>query len=330
MDELFVLVILSITILLVASLNSICIYIIVRRKKLFQQKPSTLLVLSLLTMHLLQAFLVMPFYAFYEIKGNLRSSIVCTGFRLFYLITFYMGVFNVFMISIDRFLALRLKTRYKNLITSKRTFIMFFCMWIYVIAICLIPFENNTKICAYNPQNQWILFMLLANCALPYMLTVVLYGYILYVLQKYSSKLSNNDNRSINHSANNSNNINGKKSRKSKKQSNTSNTRITRNTMILISTYGLTWTPSIIYFTLEELSPDVFPATYKGSTAEEYVFFFMLYIKFVEGIASPIIYCYLNGYYKRIIRKLCCSKGDDIPKTNTSKTKSVTSSSLTV
>ena len=275
MDGLTVLIILVGTILLVAVFNTICIYAIMKGKTILQQRPSTILILGLLTMHLLQAFFAMPFYA---AKRNMKSSAVCTGFRFFYILTFYLAVFNVLMISIDRFLALHLKTSYSIVVTSKRALIALFCVWVYVIAVCSIPFKKHTKKCAYNPQKQWVFFMLLVNCALPYVITVVLYMYILYAVRQYSA-------------ANN------------KKKSSQPNARITRNTMILISTYGLAWTPSIIYFTLMTLSPDVFPSTYKDSPAEEYIGFFLKYIKFVEGITSPVLYCYLSKNYKRLLQK---------------------------
>lgn len=365
MDGLSVLIILCITAIIVAVFNITCIYVIRKSKKLMR-KPSTGLILNLLITHLLQAFLVMPFYA---LKRNLsRSSIICTGFRYFYFLTFYITIYNVLLISLDRFLAIRLKVTYSITVTNRRVCHALSCVWLYVVAVTMIPFDYPTK-CPYTPQKQWVLFMLLGNGAFPFIVVVLLYVYIVMKLRYFSFKLhskgrlqrytisntttdtnsattdtymnsviitteqrhlhvtktsstnnthnicsdviSNSSLSEINisdspaTSRNIANVIRARKLRRSAR----ANNRITKNTLIVIATYALAWMPSIVYFTLKTLNPAAFHPDFKDSSAEEYVDFFLKYIKFIEGIASPLLYCYLNGYFKSVMKQMCCTPG---------------------
>lgn len=332
---------------MVIILNIICIYVILKTKALLQ-RASTILISSLLMIHLLQALLVIPFYA---LKRNVNKtnrsvySVVCDGFRLFYLITFYMVCFNVQLITVDRYLAIKLATSYTTKIKRSHYIVALAAMWAYVVSLCIIPYANPKSKCNYNPQKRWVVFMLSVNCALPFFAIIIIYIYIVTKLRAYSGKLmkqshyksrrmesnrlekkvgkreeknvgsTSHDNTDNNNSLSNNNTSNKNSNLHDGNFADTShnkqrtinnikisltNKRITRNTMLLVTSYALAWTPSIIYYILQTMTPSLFPASYYNSPAEEYVSFFLKYIKFVEGIISPMLYCYLSGHLKRI------------------------------
>lgn len=279
MDGLTAVIILSVTMILVFILNSFCILVILRNKKL-RENPSTILTVNLLVMHLIQAVFVMPFYAAKRYLNN--SSIICDGFRFFYLVTFYIACFNVLLISLDRFLAFKLKMKYKTTVTCKRVLMILAIVWVYIIALCCVPFAYPKSKCHYNPNPTWVVFMLLANCFVPCVVIILIYVYISLHLHSFSSRRSSTNTIS------------------------NTNKKITRNTFILVITYGLAWTPSIIYYIIQALFPDVFSKEYYDSDIEKYVSFFLKYAKFAEGVTSPILYCYLNSYFKKSLSNTGC------------------------
>ena len=91
MDPVTVISILATTAVLVLILNLFCVMIVFRNRKL-RRKPSSILIANLLTMHLLQALATMPFYALKRLPET-NSRFVCSGFRFFYLFTFYIGLY---------------------------------------------------------------------------------------------------------------------------------------------------------------------------------------------------------------------------------------------
>ena len=295
MDVTTILAILTITSILVFILNLFCIAVILRNRKL-RQRPSSILTANLLTMHLLQAVFVMPFYTVKRASVT-QSPFVCDGFRLFYMMTFYVACYSVLLISLDRLLAFRLKTKYRGIVTFPRVLVTLAAVWTYIVGLCTIPFGYPTEKCRYNPQPSWVVFMLIGNCFLPCIIVIIIYTYITLGLRKYkristekpplaenTTKLASPRNVQISHS----------------------NKKITRNTMILVLTYGIAWTPSILYYIIQSLFPDTFTSAYYDSELEQYVSFFLKYFKFVEGITSPVLYCYLNSYFRKTVLNLCC------------------------
>ena len=287
MDGITVVVILSITAVLVFILNVFCVSIIVRNQQL-RSKPSSILTANLLSMHILQAVATMPFYALKRLPET-NSNFVCSGFRFFYILTFYIACFCVLLISLDRFLAFRLKMKYRTTVTSQRVKYVLALVWVYIITLCCIPFAYRTEKCSYNPPPHWVVFMLLVNCFLPCLIIVGIYTYIMVCLRRFEKLKNKKTSQS------------GGMVTISK-----SNKRITRNTMILVATYGIAWLPSIIFYLIQSLFPEVFSDSYYDSTEDQYISFFLKYIKFVEGITSPILYCYLNTFFRKTVMELFC------------------------
>jgi len=297
MDVTTVVTILAITSVLVFILNLFCITVILKNQKL-RQRPSSILTANLLAMHLLQAIFGMPFYTVKR-AGVAQSTFVCDGFRLFYMITFYVACYSVLLISLDRMLAFSLKTKYRSVVTYPRVLGTLAAVWTYVIGLCTIPFGYPSEKCNYNPQPTWVVFMLVGNCFLPCLVIIFIYTYITLCLRKYA--VTKTKKRSSEKSP-----VKALNTPPPKAQMSPSNKKITRNTMLLVLTYGVAWTPSIIYYIIQSLFPDAFTSAYYESEVEQYISFFLKYIKFAEGITSPVLYCYLNSYFRKTVMSLCC------------------------
>lgn len=289
MDNTVAIVILSTTSVFVVLLNSFCVYIILQSKKL-ARKPSSILILSLLTLHLIQGACVMPFYA---LKKSYDNKAFCDLFRLTYMITFYGACLNVLLISIDRLLATILMMSYKVKVTTKRAITVITLSWLYIISICMIPFSNNNSDCSYNPRKTWTLFMLFTNCAIPYMLVVLIYVIILFKV-RHTEHLRNKMSTKTRH-------------RNKERQSTLLNKRLTRFTLYIVITYGIAWAPSTTYYILEQTTA-LFTGNYYKSTLASYISFFTKYIKFLEGVTTPILYCYFHDGFRKEFRYLSATR----------------------
>ena len=290
--------ILGTTAVLVLILNLFCITIVLRNTKL-RQKPSTVLIANLLSMHVIQAVATMPFYALKRLPET-NSRFVCSGFRFFYLLTFYLACFCVLLISLDRFLAFTLKTRYRTTVTCKRVRIALVVVWVYTVGLCSIPFAYTSNKCSYNPQPKWVIFMLIMNCFLPCVAIAAIYTFIAWRLRQFDVARKQSSTTDIAETA-----VNSAAAKRPKTPTmSKANRRITRNTMVLVATYGIAWLPSIFYFGIQSIFPEAFSPSYYDSLSDQYVSFFLKYIKFVEGVTSPILYCYLNTFFRRTVMRI--------------------------
>ena len=82
------------------------------------------------------------------------------------------------------------------------------------------------------------------------------------------------------------------------------NHKITKITSLIVLVYGVTWSPSIVYYLLIQFTPSVFSDSYYSSSTETYVTFFIKFITYFDGIATPIIYCYYHNDFKQELKNV--------------------------
>ena len=317
MDETFteaMVVIMSIMSFVIVFINGGCIYIIYSSKVL-RQKRASIFVYSILTLHLLQGCFVIPFYAAKKSKHEksvAERKLICDGFRLTYMVTFYGACINVLLIGGDRLLAVQLMTSYKIFVTRKRAIVATVSLWAYTVLLCLIPFipQEEPKFCRYNQQDEWTTFMLFINTLLPYVVVIVSYVYITIKLDKMAQKTrsySDHQEEVLPPVPKKSRALStftmfvlNKRHENEEEQERDKNIRkVTKLTFIIILAYGLTWAPSIFYYTLLKVAPSLFSEEYLNSPAESYVTFFIKFITFFDAIFTPIIYCYFHNDFRR-------------------------------
>lgn len=69
------------------------------------------------------------------------------------------------------------------------------------------------------------------------------------------------------------------------------NKKLTWLTVKICLTYGITWLPSIIYYSIVTIAPDTFTDEFYVSDTEALITFFIKYITFFDAILAPVIYC---------------------------------------
>ncbi|XP_066924189.1 G protein-coupled receptor 161-like [Clytia hemisphaerica] len=306
-------------------LNSLSIYIIVTTRHLWKRN-SSLLLMNLLVVHLFQGVFVFPFYAGKKVKQDfLPAQIFGNGFRLSYMLSFYGACLGILLIAIDRFLATYLLTKYKTIVTRKRVKITLAVFWIYIIGLCMIPFidtsgpqmktkfDNSTnqtieyeakKFYVYNQQRVWVLFMLIVNTALPYVLVVMCYSFIAYRLKSLQIYHPTNIGQPVKKSKYAVNKTNETDELKPlRKKDVEKHKQVTKLTFILTLAYGVFWTPSIIYYPLKADCKSCFPENYEDSELEQYVGFITKYLAFLDAAVAPLVYCFMHReFQKSLIR----------------------------
>ena len=196
-------IVMSVMSVIIIVINAGCIYII-NWSSILRRKTASIFVYSILTLHMLQGFFVIPFYAAKKSpveKSVVSRKFICDGFRLSYMITFYGACVNVLLIGGDRLLAVLLLTSYKSVVTRRRAIVAVCSLWTYVFVLCMIPFApEDGKFCRYNQQDGWTIFMLFFNTLVPYIFVTVSYLYVTVKLDQMQKKTQADDLRGSNNS----------------------------------------------------------------------------------------------------------------------------------
>jgi len=269
------------------------------------------------------------------------------------MLTFYGTCINVLLIALDRFVATKYFVKYSGYF-KYRHFLLAVCVgWIYVVVLCLIPFIPLQKsvslqepfYCHYNQPSEWSVFMLMFNTVVPYFTVMIIYIYITRQLGVSSPSPK------VVYSKNNKNNNNNNNSKKNKdmarittrtgskdsscsiipvvessaklrsRKKSVQYKKVNKLTFRIIFIYGITWTPSIVYYSIVTITPEVFTDAFYVSFEEMVITFIIKYITFFNAAAAPILYCYNHGQFrkeaKRFFRQiskinsggiLCCSR----------------------
>ena len=304
------------------------------------KRPSTLLILNLLVVHLFQGFVVFPFYAAKktDITSYRARQIVCDGFRFTYMTSFYAAIMAVFLITLDRLIATCFVLRYRQIITKQRIAAMLVFKWIYVIALCLIPFKDNgdskknmilrdnktvannmtssplvklSPECHYHQSQLWTILMLIINCALPYGLVIIFYFRILSsinIIQHRTERSRTCTSTSLvpyngnletrSHSLSPPCQRTVSLKDKEREQLHT----ITRTCVIIGISYLFLWLPSVIYYVIFRACPECFPENWEQTSEEQYVAFFMKFLAFLDATAAPFIYCVMSMEFRKQAR----------------------------
>ena len=320
-EKSIVIVVLSVLSICVVFVNTFCVVVIAKSKKL-HSRPSAVFILSLITTHLIQGLLVLPFYALKRAKlpNPVIQKISCDGFRFTYMITFYGACINVLIISLDRFLAIKLLNTYKQQITMKRACYIIVIAWSYTLFLCLLPFaplkktlSTATSKCSYNQPKEWSIFMLLVNTLIPYIIITVIYTFVRTKVMRLG-KVTDIHNIKRSDSAVDPHYKVSTTTKCSMIPVNDGSDkfrqRVFNVTFLIVLSYGITWAPSVIYHLLTLLTPSLFTKSYFNSTEEKYISFIIKVFTFLDAIGAPVIYCYHHDEFRQECRKIFAPKTD--------------------
>lgn len=301
-------VLLGILSVMTVALNSFCLHVI-RTSKHLLKKSSTFLIINLLVFQLFQGLVVIPFYIakqFHHLPDVWKKAI-CNGFRFSYMVAFYGTCLGVLLTTIDRFLAVYWLTTYKVQLTKRRVTGLSLAIWIYILVLCALPFFNKAEItetvsnceihvkCDYNQKKIWTIMMLTVNTALPYLIIVAAYIYVIRRVKFIEKRSQPRNSLCFDVTLDNQRVITVKQKDLTKHK------KITYLALQLCIVYALLWLPSVCYYTLQHVCPTCFTQNYKDSCWSVYTGFVIKYIAFFNALVTPVIYCFYQKDFRRSV-----------------------------
>ena len=281
--EVFSLIFFSVVITL---LNSGCLFVLLPRKR--QRPASSLLLASLLIIHIIQGIIVVPFFILK--RWNIVAEPVCSVFRFSSLLTNYLSCITILLISLDRFVAIRFPLHYRARAINPCVLKVMAGSWVYVLALCLIPFWNSDNECIYNPSKIWSVVMLSWNTFTPFLIMIFIYTYI----SRKSFVFFKNCERRRSRQK-------GQRPSRRKRTSVISMRAFwfkefgaSKVALLITISYIICWGPSFIYYMLKSTCKHCFSESFKNSSTENNLNYAMKFLTFVGGLAAPTIYCQRN------------------------------------
>lgn len=145
--------------------NLLIIYVIAKKDSL--HTPSNILLAFLAFSDLLVGLIVQPCFVAFRVVENIHHFVPC-ALRIVYSESFWVcyGVSFVTLsvISLERFIALRLHLRYNELVTSKRILIVGFAIWLIDMTLTSLEWIRTDKRVRKTQVALW-LCCLLGTCA---------------------------------------------------------------------------------------------------------------------------------------------------------------------
>ena len=270
----------------ITVLNSGCLFVLLSRKR--QRPASSLLLASLLIIHIIQGIIVIPFYTVK--RWNIEGEPVCSIFRFTYLLTNYLSCITILLISLDRFVAIRFPLHYRVRAINSCVLKVMAGSWVYVLALCLIPFWNSDDECIYNPSKIWSVVMLSWNTFTPFLIIIFIYTYI---SRKSFVFVRNCERRRCRQK--------GERPQQRKRRSVVSMKAFlskefgaAKVAILITVSYIVCWGPSFMYYMLKNTCEHCFSKSFKNSSTEDNLNYAMKILTLIDGLAAPTIYCLRN------------------------------------
>ena len=131
--------------------------------------PSKILLRSLVLTDFFVGIIVEPLFVTFLITAKYQNSSLCypvIGTDVYTsLPLFYVSLFTVTAISVDRLLALLLGTRYRQVVTFKRILAIVTCLWILSFAIVSSSFSLNGQVLQYFGAIAVSLCLVVSTCS---------------------------------------------------------------------------------------------------------------------------------------------------------------------
>jgi len=279
----------------VVVISLVCMVVLACTEKL-RKKPSSVFVMNLLITHLVQGLIVLPAYAIrksYILPEGYYYSLGCDVWRLGYMLTFYGTCINVMLVAIDRLIFVQFALS-KRIKLERRTCVKICSIsWIYIGLLCLVPFLpirrsfalKGSK-CSYNQPAEWSVFMLIGNCAIPFLVISVCYSRIIAINRKRF------------------NSIQTQITRRTSDRSIRMQEKLNKLTIRITLLYAITWLPSIIYYSIITIRTNTFSKEFYTSSLESVIVFVNKFVTFFDAVFAPLVYCYHSTEFKDAFRQL--------------------------
>ena len=81
------------------------------------------------------------------------------------------------------------------------------------------------------------------------------------------------------------------------------NRKLTTLTVKITLLYGVTWIPSIVYYSLVTITPEIFSDDFYSSDTEEVITFINKFMTFFDAVFAPVLFCYSCEDFREAFRK---------------------------
>ena len=258
-------------------LNIITIHVI--RKTLSRSNPLKILLLSLALSDLGVGLLVQPFYIALlarRIEDHDRSVNLYKAFITFVTLFSFASLFGVLALSVDRFLAIHLHLRYKELVTNKRVVSLVISIWVLSTCLSLIALIIPTT-------STYIIFAIIDFACL--LTTTLLNIKILMAVRRLTNQIQVGQAQEPHHTAINSEMANTVSLRKA-----------AVGTFYVYFVFLVCYLPQICSYGVLAFSP--------SRTVRRVLLLCTLTMVFLNSSLNPVIYCLKMRQFRRSVMAL--------------------------
>lgn len=224
---------------------------------------------------------------------------VCDAWRYTYFSTIHLAMASLLLMTVQKILILTFPLRYQQILTARRTNIVYAAAWAALLIFDLIPFfpvdQYDKEFCHYKIRKDWAVAMNIVTMAIPLPVIIACYCYMVnlafvqYVRIQKTSTLPSQ-------SSNNKKGV-GKRS----KPRLWSEVKATRKVALITGAYIICWTPSTLYYLLGWLCPACFPDNYEPHRT--WIQFFFKLGVMLHAVITPIIFCLQSNEFRKDARR---------------------------
>lgn len=177
-------------------LNSVVLLAIWKTSTTSLNKPTKALLASLALTDLLYGMTVMPLTITLNmlILSEAETQLVCVVWRLAVLLALWLSgvsLYSLTLISIDRFLAIKLMNAYRHVVTTKRCVKALVAGWLGLACILTVLFvSKNLVIEDVDAFSQVIRILIIIFLVLFLLMTTISYGLAFSYLKKFSANVT--------------------------------------------------------------------------------------------------------------------------------------------
>lgn len=259
-------------------------------------------ILSLALADILCGMCAMPAYIVKKhISGGIKERITCDVFRFTYFFSVYASVLSLTVISLERFIAIKMPVRHRMLLTKRKIISVLLISWFDAALVSMLPFiwrrDDTEELCTYRPSKEWSIMAILLNVCLPFVIMFVCHIYTVYFAIQFS-RAKHKAKSATFATVRRQNTSEHQVSREDRDAILLKRERdITCTMAIVLGAFILCWAPSSLYYFLQMVCPHCYGPSFKQI---EPVFNAVVkLLTFLNSCLNPVIYCWMNKHFRQ-------------------------------
>lgn len=256
-------------------------------------------ILSLAMADILCGVWAMPAYiAKKHAQGGNKERITCDVFRFSYFFSVYASILNLTVISIERFIAIKMPVRHRTLLTQRKMIAVLLLSWLDAALVSTLPFfwqrKDIDELCTYRPSKEWSIMVILLNVCLPFAIMFACHFYTVYFAIRFSRAKHQAKSTSV---ATVGRNTSERLSEEAREAILAKRERdITCTMAMVLGAFILCWAPSSFYYFIQMVCPRCYRPSFKQ--VEPVFNAVVKLLTFVNSCLNPFIYCWLNRHFR--------------------------------